>query len=101
GLAGVISRTLVVHGAVAFVILVTRQWYSIPILLTGVLASAVLGAGVAMIRQSSAVPRIGAIGPPHPIMGDPAIDCTPIEDPGDPIGRYELMVLTAAVVLPA
>jgi lipopolysaccharide/colanic/teichoic acid biosynthesis glycosyltransferase len=100
-LAGVIGRTLVVHGAVAFVILVTRQWYSLPILMTGLVASAVLGGGVAMIRQRAAPQRIGVIGPPHPVMRVPAVECTPIEDPAEPIGRFELILITEAGDLPA
>ena len=100
-LAAVFTRTLVTHGALAFVILVTRQWYSIPILLTGVLASSVLGSIFALIRQRNAILRIGVIGPAHAIMRDPDLSCSQIEQPSDPVGRFDLIVITEAEELPA
>ncbi len=100
-LAGVFTRTLVTHGAVAFIILVTRQWYSIPILLTGVFASSVLGSLVALIRHRNVTPRIGIIGPPHAIMLDAGLDCTRIESPAEPVRRFDLLVMTSADELPA
>ncbi len=94
-LAAVFTRTLVTHGAVAFIILVTRQWYSIPILLTGVLSSSLLGSIFALIRQRNVIPRIGVIGPPHDIMRDPGLACTLIEDPLGSIRRFDLIVITS------
>ena len=95
-LAGVFTRTLVTHGGLAFLILVTRRWYSIPMLLTGGLASSVLGAGVALIRQQGARQRVGMIGPWHGIARDPALDCVWIEHPGDPVAGFDLIVITGA-----
>jgi len=100
-LAHVITRTLVAHGAVAFTILVLRQWYSIPIVLMAVLGSIVLGFVFVLIGQRKAVPRIGTIGSPHPIMVDPNFAFTPILDPADSIRRFDLIVITSDEALPA
>ena len=100
-LAGVFTRTLVVHGALAFVILVGRQWYSIPMMLTGVAASSLLGAAFALAREHNVRPRIGVIGPPHERLDSPALDCTAIVDPEAAIGRFELIVITIDGDVPA
>ncbi len=99
-LAGVFTRTLVVHGALAFLILVGRQWYSIPMLLTGVLASSLLGAVFTLARQQNVRLRIGVIGPPHRRLEDPKLDCTSIDNPDAPVGRFELIVVTIDGELP-
>ena len=100
-LAAVFTRTLVVHGALAFLILVTRQWYSIPMLLTGVLSSSLLGGAFALARQRNVRLRIGVIGPPHPVVREPAFACAAIQDPGEAVGRYDLIVITVEGELPA
>ena len=100
-LAGVFTRTLVVHGALAFLILVGRQWYSIPMLLTGVLSSSVLGAAFTLARQRNVRLRVGVIGPPHEGLLDPEFDCTPLADPDVGIGRFELIVITTDGELPS
>jgi hypothetical protein len=99
-LAAVFTRTLVAHGALAFLILVTRQWYSIPMLLTGVLSSSLLGAAFALARQRNVPLRIGVIGPPHPVVREPAFACAAIQDPGAAVGRYDLIVITTEGELP-
>ena len=99
-LAGVFTRTLVVHGALAFLILVCRQWYSIPMLLTGVVASSLLGAAFAFARQQNVRLKIGVIGPSHDRLRDPALDCALIDDPDAAVGRFELIVITHPGELP-
>jgi lipopolysaccharide/colanic/teichoic acid biosynthesis glycosyltransferase len=100
-LAAVFTRALVVHGLVALTILVTRQWYSIPILLAGVAVSIVAGCIFAFVRQRSVPARIGVIGPRHAIMDDPNLHCAPIAAPSEPIGRFDLIVITSADEAPA
>ena len=100
-LAGVFTRTLFVHGAVAFIILVTRQWYSIPILLSGIAASSVLGSMFALIRQRNVAPRVGVIGPWRPVLDDAGLDSVQIEDPAGPVNRFDLIVITSTEELAA
>lgn len=100
-LANVFAWTLVAHGAAALIILVGRQWYSIPILLSGVIASSALGSAFAIARQRKLALRVGVIGPRHAIMQDPAFDCAVIADPSQSVRRYDVIVMTSGEGLSA
>jgi lipopolysaccharide/colanic/teichoic acid biosynthesis glycosyltransferase len=93
-LTGVFSRTLMAHGAIAFFTLVTRSYYSIPMLLTGAAASAVLGALVLLVRQRSPRPRVGVLGPWPSILDGAALDGELVLAPDASIRGYDLLLVT-------
>ena len=93
-LSGVFRRVLVAHGALAFFILVSRHYYSIPMLLTAAVVSLGLGAGVAFFRQKGVRPRVGLLGPAHPISDDPWICCDILTDPAAPLSPYQFILIT-------
>lgn len=93
-LSGVFRRALVAHGALAFWTLVSRHYYSIPMMLTGGALSIVLGAGVAYVRQKAVRPRVGIVGPSHWIADDPWLRCDILTDPAAPLGPYAFVLTT-------
>ena len=93
-LSGVFWRVLMAHGVLAFFTLVSRHYYSIPMLLSGAALSVVLGAGVAFFRQKAVRPRVGLLGPAHWITDDPWIRCDPLTDPAAPLSPYQFILIT-------
>ena len=93
-LSAVFRRALVAHGALAFFTLVTRQYYSIPMLLTGGAASIGLGAAVAFLRQKVVRPRVGLVGPHHWIIDDPWLSCETLSDPAASISPYQFLLIS-------
>lgn len=93
-LSGLFSRTLIVHGALAFLTLVTRHYYSSPMLVTGVALSAALGSLVVLIQQRAWRRQVAVLGPWLPILDDPALGCEPLASPTAAIGDYDLLLLT-------
>ncbi len=95
------KRAVAVHGSLAFLTLISRHYYSIPMMLTGAFASAFLGASVVLARQRAVRPRVGILGPPHWIMGDAGLRCDLLSDPTAPVGPYQLILITFAGDLPS
>ena len=93
-LSQVFARTLLVHGALAFVTLVTRIYYSIPMTLFGVLASVFIGVVAMRLRQPSSLPRVGIIGPPAPDLAAYGLRGELITEPDAPLQGYDLLLLT-------
>ena len=93
-LAQIILRTLAAHGALAFITLVFRHFYSIPMMLTGVVMSPVLGIAVTRIRQVTGRARVGVLGPWHPIVDDQNLICEVVGDPAAPLTAFDFLVLT-------
>ena len=92
-LSGVFARSLGAHGVLALIILVSRNYYSIPMLLTGVPASVLLGGAVVLIRQRATRPRVGVLGPWTSELEAPALGCEPITDPAASIRPYDLLLV--------
>ena len=93
-LSAVFRRVLVAHGALAFFTLVARQYYSIPMLLTGGALSIGLGAAVAFLRHKAVRPRVGLVGPHHWIADDPWLSCETLADPAASIAPYQFLLIT-------
>jgi len=105
-LTSVFTRVLLAHGALAFLTLITRHFYSIPMLLTGIACSATLGPAVAFARHRGARPRVGVLGPWRPIVDDPRLDCRRIEpatpqSPNQAIPDLDLVLVTFDGDVPA
>lgn len=95
-LAAVLTRALVVHGVIAFWILVARQDYSNQVMLMAAGASFVLGPAVVLIRHRALEPRAALLGPWHKLAQQVQIPCDLIDDPGANLAAYDVL-LTASV----
>jgi len=92
-LSQVVLLALLCHGAVAFLTLVLRLYYSIPMLLTGPPCSLMIGWLIVVVRRSDG-PRIGVVGSWHPVMEDRGLRCEPITDPDASIRPYAVILIT-------
>jgi len=93
-LTGVFRRTAAANGALAFLTLLSRHYYSTPMLLVGVAASALLGSAVVLIQQRVARRRVGVLGPWLPILDEPALGCEPVAATTASIQPYDLLLVT-------
>jgi len=99
-LAAVFARALLAHGALAFLTLVFRHYYSVPMLLTGVVCSTVLGIGVMYARHVRARVRVGVLGPDHSAIVAGGDEWERIEAPNASLRRYDLLLTTFAGEVP-
>ena len=91
----VFKRVLLAHGTLAFLTLVSRHYYSIPMLLTGVAASAALGVAVMYARhRAGGRTQIGVLGPWQPSLAQTGVVFDHIDDPRADLRRYDLIVVT-------
>jgi lipopolysaccharide/colanic/teichoic acid biosynthesis glycosyltransferase len=95
-LGALFSLTLLVHGGLAFLTLVTRHFYSIPMMVVGGAASSVLGAGAIYARSRAMRLRVGILGPWHPIFEDPNIDCLSLDPDTASLRNVDLVLVTFA-----
>lgn len=100
-LSNIVQRTAILHGALAFFTLITRHYYSIPMLLTGAPVSLLGGAIVTVLRQRASAPKIGIVGPWHWIAEDRGLCCRRIEEPTESIAGYALILVTFEGPIPA
>ncbi|MEO8927505.1 MAG: sugar transferase [Caulobacteraceae bacterium] len=100
-LAQVFTWTLVAHGALAFGTLISRHYYSIPMLVVGAPCSALLGASVMAIQHRSGRLRVGFVGPWRADVAHPQLHCECIEHPRAAIGGYDLLLITYGAQIPA
>jgi len=99
-LAKVFSRTFLAHGAVAFLTLVFRHYYSIPMMLAGVVCSGVLGVGTMYARHAQGRERVGVLGPVNPAILASVIDWERIDDPDASLRRFDWLLITFAGDVP-
>jgi lipopolysaccharide/colanic/teichoic acid biosynthesis glycosyltransferase len=93
-LAQVLSLTLLAHGALAFLTLITRHYYSIPMMVVGVAASVCLGACAIWLRSRAIRLSVGVLGPWHPILNDPNIDSRRLEAGTAGLEDIDLVLVT-------
>lgn len=95
-LAGVLTRMLIVHGALAFFILTARQTYSNQVMLMAAAGSAVLGVLIMSIRHRTLRVRAAILGPWCATVEQLQIPCDRIDDPAADLSPYDVL-LTASV----
>lgn len=93
-LGGVLSRVMVVHGLMAFIILVTRQFHSNQVMLIAVGASAILGSIVMALKHHVSRPRTALVGPWDPVIEKLQMDCDWIQDPLTSLSAYDVVLTT-------
>lgn len=96
-LAAILSRALIVHGGLAFWILIARQPYSNQVMLMAAGASLLLGPAVVAIRHRGLHVRAALLGPWHPLVEQVPIPCDWIRDPQSDLAAYDVL-LTSTVV---
>jgi len=94
-IAGVFGRTVAVHGALAMIVLLTRQWYSVPMLFTGIFVSSGLGIALVFFTQHGLRPRIGLIGRRHAIGVDPTFVSERLVNPDARVSQLDVIVITS------
>lgn len=96
-LAAILSRALIIHGGLAFWILIARQPYSNQVMLMAAGASLLLGPAVIAIRHKALHVRAALLGPWHPLVEQVQIPCDWIQDPQANFAPYDVL-LTSTVV---
>ena len=99
-LAAILSRSLVVHGALAFWILLAREPYSNQIMLMAAAASALLGGAVVLIRHRVLEVRAALLGPWHPLVEKVPVQCDCVSDPEQSLAPYDILLTASVVDLP-
>lgn len=97
--AGVLTLLLVVHGALAFLILTTRGFYSNEIMLTAVPLSALLGVSAMYLKHRAVPVRIALLGPDDAPAGQIRGAYDRIRDPGADLRSYDILLTTSVIDL--
>lgn len=97
--AGVLTLVLVVHGALAFLILTTRGFYSNEIMLVAVPLSAFLGLAATYMKHRTFAPRIALLGPDDAPPGQIRGAYDHIRDSGTDLRTYDVLLTTTVIDL--
>ena len=93
-LAQVISRALLAHGVLGFLVLVTRSYFSIPVLLLAFGASIVLGVCTVYLRPKLNPERVGIIGPWLPVLENASHIYERLDEPSQDVRGFDLLLIT-------
>lgn len=100
-LAAVLTTVLVFHGFLAFLILTTREFYSIQLMMTSVIVSVLLGICLMYLRHRSNAPRIAVLGPFDGQVGELKAPYDRVTDPAADLRPYDVLLTTSVVDLSA
>jgi len=100
-LASILTRLLLVHGVLAFWILVARQSYSNQVMLMAAGGSALLGPAVLLIYHRTLCTRVALLGPWHPLFEKLQRPCDHIADPNADLSGYDILLTANVGVMPA
>lgn len=90
-IADVVTTVLLVHGMLAFFILLARQFYSNHIMLTAGALSILSGLTVMMLVHRSKVVRTALLGRIDPIAEQLRVPCDVITDPTQDLRGYDIL----------
>lgn len=96
-LATVLGRILLVHGVLAFVILITRQYYSNQAMLLSAAVSTVLGPLVMYLLHRTIRHRAALLGPAEALSLKLPIPFDRITDPNADLRPYDIVLTTGVV----
>jgi len=92
-IAGVLSRTILVHGALAFLVLTTRMGYSASIMITAAAASAVLGGFLMYVEHHIIRTRAALVGPKEgSVFESRKVRCIQVDDPSEDLRHFDLIL---------
>ncbi|MEO8811728.1 MAG: sugar transferase [Caulobacteraceae bacterium] len=92
-LGQVFARTALAHGALAFLTLITRHYYSIPMMLVAVPSSAALGTAVTALRRRGARLEVGIVGPSPAPAPAPDVNFVRVQTPSAQIRGFDLLLI--------
>lgn len=98
-LAAVLNHVLLVHGVLAFEILVTRQFHSNKVLFTAAVVSTFLGSLVMLVSHLRRRPKIALLGRWHLLASELAIPVEHVDDPATPLSNFDLLLSTDVLSL--
>lgn len=99
-LATVLSRVLMIHGTLGFMLLIIRQFHSNHVMVLAVMASAGLGALLVATRHLLVRPRVALLGKRHPLI-EALPRCEIISSPDADIRRFDVVLTPSVTDLPA
>jgi lipopolysaccharide/colanic/teichoic acid biosynthesis glycosyltransferase len=99
-LAAILSRALIVHGALSFWILIAREPHSNQVMLMAAAASLLLGPMIVAIRHRGLEARAALLGAWHPFVEQVQIPCDWIRDPKASLASYDVLLTSTVVDLP-
>lgn len=98
-LAAILSVMIVVHGGLAFYILITRSFYSNSVMLIAVGMSSFLGMCVTLVKHRATRVRIAVLGPNEPADGQIRFPYDRITDPSADLRPYDVLLTTTVTDL--
>jgi lipopolysaccharide/colanic/teichoic acid biosynthesis glycosyltransferase len=96
-IAEVFRHVVFIHGGLAFIILISRNYYSIKIMLTAFAMSVALGLLVMFSRHVRSRPNIALLGHRHPLISQINYPIDVILDPSIPLTKYDI-ILTSDIL---
>jgi lipopolysaccharide/colanic/teichoic acid biosynthesis glycosyltransferase len=91
--AAIAGRVAAIHGGLALFTLLTRTYYSIPMLLVGMAASLSIGLVSTRICQVVGRLKVGVIGPWRAFLDHAPVSASPVV--GDNFAPFDLLLVTA------
>jgi len=96
-LASILNRVFLVHGGLAFFVLVTRQPHSNQVMLQAAVSSIILGAIVMLVIHRDRRTHAALLGDWHPLAKQVRIPCDWVQDPRLDMSQYDVL-LTSSVI---
>jgi lipopolysaccharide/colanic/teichoic acid biosynthesis glycosyltransferase len=100
-ISGALNSVLALHGAVAFFILISRQYYSIQIMMTAIFLSVFAGFVAVLVTDSKLRPRLAAIGVPDHLARLLRGSCDFIRSPASDLRSYDVILTDDVSSLPS
>lgn len=91
-IAAVFSRVIIVHGTAAFIILVTREYYSNQVMLVSAGLSVILGIAVVLVLDRGLPRRVAVIGSSERCSLGLKIPCDVVTDPNTDLRAYDVLL---------
>lgn len=96
-LASILNRVFLVHGTLAFFVLVARHPHSNQVMLQGAMCSVLLAAIVMIVTHRERRASAALLGDWHPLAKQVRIPCDWIQNPNSDVSKYEVL-LTSSVI---
>ncbi len=98
-LAMVLNRVLLVHGILAFEILVSRQFHSNKVMFAAAVISAILGSLVMLMRHVGQRPKVALLGRWHPLVQELKLPVDHVQVPTNAISNYDILLSSDVIDL--
>lgn len=96
-LTAVLTRLLLVHGVLAFIILITRQYYSNQAMMLSAMSSALLGPLVMYLRHRTMRHRAALLGPADALSSKLRMPFDRVTDTSADLRPYDIVLTTGVI----